>query len=184
MTFTMTPPQTTMTPTRTTPTPPRTQTPQPTGTLTTNPCTPTALLNGQFFFPYPGDKRAFIQCYNLPYVAVVKFCDEYHYWDQKTLTCLYDELVIVHPTKNTFDLNKINPCGTIKDLYFYPFPGNDRMYIQCDDFDDAFEMTCPDHKYWNNANLQCIPRDIVYFTSPPDVQVSGRPGVIVPIGKK
>jgi hypothetical protein len=63
----------------------------PTGTPS-NPCTPHNLALGIYYFEYPGNDQLYIECYNLPYVAIVKSCDVHHYWSQKYLTCLYRQV--------------------------------------------------------------------------------------------
>ncbi|CAG2188029.1 unnamed protein product [Mytilus edulis] len=137
----------------------------PTGTPK-NPCTPQNLALGLYFFEYPGNKQLFIECYNLPYVAVVKSCDVHHYWDQRTLTCLYRQ-VVVDPTKGVYSGGS-NPCNTIPNLFYYPLPEKTK-YIHCDDFGDAFEKTCPNNFIWSQPILQCIPRGVIFSAPPPVV---------------
>ncbi|XP_069121965.1 uncharacterized protein [Argopecten irradians] len=164
MTFTL--PRTTMTPLPSV-------TPRPTSAVvqTGNPCTPENILNGLFFFPYPNDDQAYIECYNLPYVAVVKFCDPHHFWDQATLTCLYRE-VVVDPTKGAFGSNN-KPCGTVPDLFFYPHPSDPQKYIHCDQYGDAFEKVCKPYFIWRQDILNCVPRGLFVMSTVP-VPVVGK----------
>ncbi|XP_060084215.1 uncharacterized protein LOC132563474 [Ylistrum balloti] len=164
MTFTL--PRTTMTPLPSV-------TPRPTNAVvqTGNPCTPENILNGLFFFPYPNDDQAYIECYNLPYVAVVKFCEPHHFWDQATLTCLYRE-VVVDPTKGAFGSNS-KPCGTVPDLFFYPHPSDPQKYIHCDQYGDAFEKICKPYFIWRQDILNCVPRGLFVMSTVP-VPVVGK----------
>lgn len=137
----------------------------PTGTPS-NPCTPQNLALGLYYFEYPGNDQLYIECYNLPYVAIVKSCDVHHYWSQKYLTCLYRQ-VVVNPTQGIYN-GKANPCNTIPNLFYYPLPDNTK-YIHCDDFGDAFEKTCPNNFIWSQPILQCIPRGVIFSAPPPVV---------------
>lgn len=151
---------------------PVTISPSPSPGTVQNPCTPENIINQNMFFPYPGNEQAYIECYNLPYVASVKLCPEHHYWSQPYLTCLYRDVVILNPTPTTesYHTNAPNPCNTQPGLYFYPIANEPTKYIHCDDFGDAFEKTCPDHKVWNQDVLQCVPKNlIVYDTVKPPV---------------
>jgi len=127
-----------------------------------NPCTPQNIGNGLYFFPYAQNDRAYIECFNLPYVAVVKFCAEHHYWDQSTLACLYKP-VVVDATQESYHLGIGKPCGSTPDLFFYEFPGDRTKYIHCDQYGDAFEKTCPDNKIWNQNIKNCLPSAGLYL---------------------
>lgn len=178
-TTTTTTPVVTQSTSRTTrPTPPTTTaapvtiSPSPSPGTVQNPCTPENIINNHMFFPYPGNNQAYIECYNLPYVASVKLCPEHHYWSQKYLTCLYSDVVILNPTPTTesYHTNAANPCNSLPNVYFYAIPNEPTKYIHCDDFGDAFEKTCPDNKVWNEDVLQCVPRGLViYDTAKPPV---------------
>ncbi|XP_062602682.1 uncharacterized protein LOC134264402 [Saccostrea cucullata] len=151
---------------------PVTISPSPSPGTVQNPCTPENIINQNMFFPYPGNEQAYIECYNLPYVASVKLCPEHHYWSQKYLTCLYRDVVILNPTPTTesYHTNAANPCNTVPGLYFYAIANEPTKYIHCDDFGDAFEKTCPEHKVWNQSVLQCVPQGlIIYDTAKPPV---------------
>ena len=54
-----------------------------------------------------------------------------------------------------------NPCGSVPDLFFYEIANDNRRYIHCDNFGDAFEKTCPELKVWRQDILQCVPDGLV-----------------------
>jgi len=53
----------------------------------------------------------------------------------------------------------INPCremGPNAIAQFYEFPGNARMYIQCDQYGGGYVKQCPAFQVWYQRDLTCI----------------------------
>ncbi|KAL8562359.1 hypothetical protein ACOMHN_066073 [Nucella lapillus] len=128
----------------------------------TNPCTQEALNRGDRFFPYPSDPHKYIACTEWPNYGVIKDCAPYHKWSQHDLACIYRHTV-VDPTKDIYVSTPAALSVDCKvglndlDLFYHPYPGDNTKFIQCDQFGDAFVMSCPPGRVWNQHFLTCAP---------------------------
>ncbi|XP_076436779.1 uncharacterized protein LOC143276211 [Babylonia areolata] len=131
-----------------------------------NPCTQEALNRGDRFFPYPSDEHKYIACTEWPNYGVIKDCAPYHKWSQHDLSCIYMNTV-VDPTKDIYistpdPLSLECKVGLVdSDTFYHPYPGDNTKFIQCDQFGDAFVMSCPAGRIWNQHFLTCTPNSLL-----------------------
>nr|KAG5710552.1 hypothetical protein BaRGS_013198 [Batillaria attramentaria] len=133
---------------------------------TYNPCTQAALDQGLRFFPYPPDETKYIACTEWPGYGVVHDCEPYHRWEQKDLACIYIDTV-VNPTKNLYltspeplDFN-CTPGMNDGAMFYHAHPTDRTKFIQCDQFGNAFVLSCKPQMVWNQRQLNCIPNGLL-----------------------
>ncbi|KAK7095218.1 uncharacterized protein [Littorina saxatilis] len=110
------------------------------GSYGTNPCTPQALDNEQFYFPYNSDETKFIQCDEWGNAWVMP-CEPGTFWSQDHYDCI----------------KKGDPA---------PSPG---PTITCSSTDISVPDPCDQHAYYNCVNgeamrKECFPSDLFYNT--------------------
>lgn len=58
---------------------------------------------------------------------------------------------------NTIIYSGSNPCGSEKNVFYYPFPDNPHYYIQCDQMSNVFIQPCDIGEIWSQEILTCVP---------------------------
>lgn len=74
-------------------------------------------------------------------------------WDQRELTCVQEFLVGVTPHPH------YNPCTRemiAMGKLFFPYPDDNRHYIRCDAWGEAFVMPCEPGTVWNQEASVCV----------------------------
>lgn len=115
-------------------------------------CTIENHLAKKFYFTYPPDIKKFIQCDNFG-KAFIMDCPAGMVWDQTDLMCIRSR-VIGSPIGQEIP----NPCirGLVNPRQmFHPYTLDPHSYIECDEWGQAFKMTCPGIEVWDDAMLDC-----------------------------
>jgi len=118
-----------------------------------NPCTQLAITRGLIYFPVVGDKTMFIEC-DLAGNPSRLSCATGLMWDQGMLSCVYPINAgsnNVLPTISTGS-GMVNPCTAAalsSGHYFFPHPAAGDKFLQCNQYGQVFEVSCPAGLTWN-----------------------------------
>lgn len=157
LTFTTTPyhPVFTTQPPTQQPTPPPTLPPLPTlsgwtqatnAPASGNPCTPSVVISGQFYQPYPADPTKYYHCTTTPFVGQLETCPFGKIWYQAILQCIFRG-VIVNPDTKEINPNIPNPC-TSSAAGFFPSASDPHSFIQCTEYHEGYLMHCNPGETW------------------------------------
>lgn len=120
----------------------------------TNHCTLDYTGNQPNLWPYPGDPTKFIKCGSLPGYQTVLSCPPHKIVSVAHKTCLYQE-VVVDLTAGIFS-GIANPCTSGNKISFLSHPTDPHKFIQCDQYGDGYEKTCPLNELWDEHALSCV----------------------------
>ncbi|KAL3852392.1 hypothetical protein ACJMK2_016043 [Sinanodonta woodiana] len=123
-----------------------------------NPCTPSNIATGKFYFENPGDETQFIECDMLGTPNIIS-CPQGTIWSESQLSCIFKSTaaaaVLVPDTSAIRGLK--NPC-TPQNIHgnnlFFPHP-DPTKFIQCDLWGDVFVNACPTNLVWNQYYKTC-----------------------------
>ena len=101
-----------------------------------------------------GDITKFIQCDHLGHASILP-CVSGLLWSQAQLACIYPINVKTGTRPGIGDM--VNPCSReniLNNKLFFSHPDNS-MFIQCDLWGDAYVVSCPVGRIWNQYLETC-----------------------------
>ena len=123
-------------------------------TASTHPCTAEHIANQQYIWPYPGDSTKFIKCGAFSGTGTVLSCPPNKFYSHAQKTCLYSH-VVLNPTVGTYS-GIHNPCKPGSKILYQSHPTDKHLFIQCDQYGDAFVKSCTHNELWDQRVFSCV----------------------------
>lgn len=125
-------------------------------------CTMENYRLGLHFFEWAANETKYIMCSEYPGMGRLKDCAPFHKWSQPSQACIYKDIVIdwtrdIYQTTPKPDNYGCTPGLKNGALFYHAHPYDNSKFIQCDEFGDAFVLTCPENEIWYQDVQNCLP---------------------------
>ncbi|XP_052249573.1 uncharacterized protein LOC127857193 [Dreissena polymorpha] len=120
---------------------------------------------GRVYFPHPTNSRKFLQCSDGGRMFIIT-CPSGEFYSSAATGCVPLNPVTAAPATNPpittarpTTASVFNPC-TIDNLVagniFFPYPGDNRKFIECDKQGNPMQLTCPTRLVFSPDRKACV----------------------------